>query len=83
MVTADEPTIVPKPLFDAIVMEDGQGDRSLSNPPGTDESNWSEVFRETNHLLDQLKTVPASAFEAVDVSGCMVDVDSGKADCPA
>ena len=36
----------------------------------------------TNTLLDQLKTVPASAFEAVDVSGCMVDVDSGEADCP-
>jgi hypothetical protein len=38
--------------------------------------------RPRNHLLDQLKTVPASAFEAVDVSGCMVDADSAKADCP-
>ena len=27
------------------------------------------------------KTVPASAFEAVDASACMVDVDSGRADC--
>jgi hypothetical protein len=50
-------------------------------------SNWS--FQGTrdghwrNHLLDQLKTVPASAFEAIDVSGCMVDADSGKADCTA
>jgi hypothetical protein len=35
-----------------------------------------------NQLLDQLKTVPASAFEAVDVSACMVDVDSAEADCP-
>jgi hypothetical protein len=44
---------------------------------GTRDGHWR------NQLLDQLKTVPASAFEAVDVSGCMVDVDSGKADCPA
>ena len=44
---------------------------------GTRDRHWR------NHLLDQLKTVPASAFEVVDVSGCMVDPDSGQADCPA
>jgi len=43
---------------------------------GTVHDQW------TNRLLDQLKTVPASAFEAVDASACMVDVDSGRADCP-
>ena len=43
---------------------------------GTRDGHWR------HHLLDQLKTVPASAFEAVDVSSCMVDADSGKADCP-
>jgi len=43
---------------------------------GTVDEHW------TNRLLDQLKTVPASAFEAVDASSCMVDVDSGRADCP-
>jgi hypothetical protein len=36
-----------------------------------------------NRLLDQLKSVPASAFEAVDTSSCMVDPDSGRAACPA
>jgi hypothetical protein len=50
-------------------------------------SNWyfqgTRDGRWRNHLLDQLKTVPASAFEAVDVSTCMSDVDSGKADSPA
>jgi hypothetical protein len=35
-----------------------------------------------NRLLDQLKSVPASAFEAVDESACMVTSDSGRADCP-
>ena len=40
---------------------------------GTQDSRW------TDQLLDQLKTVPASAFEAVDVSGLMIDPDSAKA----
>ncbi|MGH2635741.1 MAG: hypothetical protein ACRDHU_06320 [Actinomycetota bacterium] len=43
---------------------------------GTRDGHWR------NGLLDQLKTIPASAFEAVDESACMVDEDSGKADCP-
>jgi hypothetical protein len=49
-------------------------------------SNWyfqgSRDGRWTNRLLDQLKSVPASAFEAVDTSSCMVDPDSGRASCP-
>jgi hypothetical protein len=44
---------------------------------GTVDGHWR------NGLLDQLKSVPASAFEAVDESACMVDADSAKADCPA
>jgi hypothetical protein len=43
---------------------------------GTRDRRWR------NALLDQLKTVPASAFEAVDVSSCMVDPDSAQASCP-
>jgi hypothetical protein len=39
---------------------------------GTTDSGW------TNHLLDQLKTVPASAFQAVDESGCRVSGDSAQ-----
>ena len=50
-------------------------------------SNWyfqgTRDDRWTNRLLDQLKTVPASAFEAVDSSGSIVDADSGRAACPA
>jgi hypothetical protein len=49
-------------------------------------SNWffqgTEDDRWKNRLLDQLKSVPASAFEAVDVSSCRVDADSGRAECP-
>ncbi|MFL5737661.1 MAG: hypothetical protein ACJ76P_10015 [Actinomycetota bacterium] len=43
---------------------------------GTMDSRWK------NSLLDQLKTVPASAFVAVDESGCMVSPGSAKASCP-
>jgi hypothetical protein len=42
---------------------------------GTRDRRWR------NALLDQLKAVPASAFEAVDVSTCMVDADSAQASC--
>ena len=53
LVTADEPTVVPKLLLDAIVVKDSQGDGCFSNSSWTDESEWSEVFCETNDLLIQ------------------------------
>jgi hypothetical protein len=40
---------------------------------GTEDSHWSDS------LLDQLKTVPASGFEAVDESCLMVDPNSAQA----
>jgi hypothetical protein len=43
---------------------------------GTVDRHWH------NRLLDQLKTVPASAFEAVDESACIVKPNSGRAACP-
>lgn len=43
---------------------------------GTDDPGWS------NTLLDQLKTVPASEFEAVDESSLMIDPNSGQARQP-
>jgi hypothetical protein len=42
---------------------------------GTRDGRWRD------RLLDQLKTVPASAFEAVDTSSCVVHPDSARADC--
>ncbi len=48
---------------------------------GTEDPGWKDG------LLDQLKTVPASAFVAVDESGCKVSPDSGAfaygSSCPA
>jgi hypothetical protein len=43
---------------------------------GTRDAHWR------NGLLDQLKDVPASAFEAVDATACMIDPDSARANCP-
>jgi hypothetical protein len=40
---------------------------------GTDDERWD------NDLLDQLKQIPASAFEAVDASGLMISPDSMEA----
>ena len=54
LVTTEKPTVISEPFLDAVVVEDGQSDRCLSNPPCTDESDWGEIFCETNDLLDQL-----------------------------
>jgi hypothetical protein len=43
---------------------------------GTLDSHW------TNKILDQLKSVPASQFEAVDESACQVSANSAQASCP-
>lgn len=40
---------------------------------GTMDGHW------TDDLLDELKSVPAGQFEAIDESGLMIDPDSGKA----
>jgi len=56
LVTAYEPSVVAKPPFDAVVVKDVQSDGRLADPAGTNESNWGQVFCETNDLLDQLVT---------------------------
>jgi len=48
----DEPTVVSELLFDSFVVEDGQSDGHLANSTGADESDWYEVLRKTNYLLD-------------------------------
>ena len=61
LIAADEPSVDAKLLLDAIVMEDGQRDGCFTNPPWTNESNWSEVLSVINGLFDQFfasKTYP-------------------------
>ena len=56
LVTADKPTVVPKPFLDAIVVEDGQSNGRFTDSAWTDQGDWSEVFSEANDPLDQLVT---------------------------
>ena len=52
LVATDESTVVAKVLLDPIVVENGQGDGSLTNSPGTDESDWNKVLGEIDYLPD-------------------------------
>ena len=56
LVATDEPAVVTKPLFDAIIVEGGQSDGRLANSASTDQSDWGDVFCETNDLFDQVVT---------------------------
>ena len=53
LVATDEPTMVAKPLLDAIVVEDGQSDGSLADSTGTNEGDWSKLFCKADNFLDQ------------------------------
>jgi len=67
LVATDKPTVVTKPSSDAIVVEGGQSGRSLANSANTDQSDWGEVFCETNDLFDQVVT-PEEDFSVVEVA---------------
>ena len=54
LVAADEPTIIAKPLFDAIIVENGQSDECLADSASTNESEWGEVSCKTDDSLDKL-----------------------------
>ena len=54
LIATNEPTVLAKPLLDAIVVEDGQSDRRLPDSSCAGESDGCEVSGETNDLLDQL-----------------------------
>jgi len=52
LVTSNKPTILAKPLFDAMVMKNSQSNGCLADSASTDESDWSQVFGETDDPLD-------------------------------
>ena len=54
LVAADESAVVAEALFDTIVVEDGESDGRLADSASTNESERSEVFRQTGELPDQL-----------------------------
>ena len=54
LVASDEAPIVTETLLDAVVVEDCESDGCLADPSWTDQSNWGQVFSETNNLLNQI-----------------------------
>ena len=54
LITADESTVLTKPVSDSIMVKDGEGDRCFPGPPCADESDGLEVFGESNDLFNQL-----------------------------
>ena len=56
LIAPDEPTVLPKPFLDAIVMEGLQSDGCLANPASANESDRSQVLCQADNLLDQLVT---------------------------
>jgi hypothetical protein len=56
LVATDESTVITKPGLDSIVVEEGESDSCLPNPPCSNESDRFEVFGKTNKLLDQFVT---------------------------
>ena len=54
LITANESTIVSKPLLDLIVVEDRQGDGGFADSTGTNEGNWNKVLSEIDYVLDQV-----------------------------
>lgn len=53
-----------------LILADTGSDWFISGAP---DGRWD------NDMLNELKTIPGSAFEAVDVTGSIVDPDSGQA----
>jgi hypothetical protein len=61
LVAANESAVVAKPFFDPSVVEDGESNRRLADPPCTNKSGGFEVFSEFDDLFNQLvssETVP-------------------------
>ena len=54
LVASNKATVFTKPLLDAMVVEDCQGDGCLSDSSSTDESDGREAVGEMNNPLDQL-----------------------------
>jgi hypothetical protein len=52
LVTSDKPTVVTKPVLNAIVVEDLECDRRFPDSTCTDESDRLEVFGDSDDLLD-------------------------------
>jgi hypothetical protein len=56
LVAADEPAVVAKLMFDAVVVEDSQSNRRLADSASAKQGNGGQILRKGNDLLDQIVT---------------------------
>ena len=54
MITTNESAVITKPVFDAVVVKDSEGNGCFSNPPRADQSHGSEVFCETDYFVNKV-----------------------------
>jgi len=54
LITANESTVMTKPLLDPVVVENGQGNGGLADSTGTNQGDWNKILGEIDCLLDQL-----------------------------
>jgi hypothetical protein len=52
-ITTDETTVITKPVLDAVVVENREGDRRFPDPTRSYESNRFEVPGKANDFLDE------------------------------
>ena len=60
LVASNKPTVLAKPLLDAMMMENSQCDGCLADSASTNESDRSQILGETDDLFDQLVTSETS-----------------------
>ena len=54
LVATDEPPVIAKPFFDAIMVEDCQGYERFPDSTSADESDWTEIFCKGNDAFDEI-----------------------------
>jgi len=62
LITTDEATVVAKPLFNVLVMEDSQSNRRLANSTSANQGDRNEIFCEVNDPLNQLVASKACSW---------------------
>ena len=62
LIATDESSVLAKSFLDPIMVEDGERNRCLPNPPRTDESDGFQIFSQSNNLFDQLAASKAGPW---------------------
>ena len=53
LIARNEPTVITKPLFNALIVEDGQDEGRFTDAASTDQSDGGEALSEMNDPVNQ------------------------------